>query len=111
MYRSKLITKRAVNETTAIGIAAKHQVPLLMRSEMSAQGLPSFAGGGNALSVVPVLIQDDHGVVPGIQLQSKDGWTCVLDQWAIDDLVTAFSTLKPKLELMNADLGPSGFLI
>jgi hypothetical protein len=111
MYRSKMISKRAVDETVAMGIAQKHQVPLLPLAELSSVGLPTFQGGGSNLSVSTVMIQDDHGVVPALLLESQDGWSCVLDQWAIEDLIVAFSNFKPKIELMNTDLKPPGFLV
>lgn len=109
--RSPLLSKQAVAESSAMGVAKKHQLPLLKKSDMSAQGLPNMFGGGTALSISPVIVEDESGAFPGMQITSKDGWVCVLDQYAIDDLIASFSRFKPLLEDVYRDLKQFGLII
>lgn len=118
MYRSKLVSRRlaslnktAVNESAAMGTSQKHNIPILKMNDAAAQGLPCFLGGGQNLQITPVLIQDDHGVFPGIQITSQDGWVCALDVFAIDDVATVFSKLKPQLESSFQDLKLQGLIL
>lgn len=117
-YRSQMVANRrpqgrkvAVDEAAAMGTSQKHEIPLVKRSDASAQGLPSFLGGGQSLSITPVMIQDDHGVFPGLQIVSVDGWVCILDTFAIDDLVSVFSKFKPQLEGVYQDLNTQGLIL
>jgi hypothetical protein len=111
MMRSGLLQKVAVAETSAMGVAKKHQLPLMKKMEMSTQGLPNMFGGGSMLSITPVILENEYGAFPGMQITSQDGWVCVLDQYAIDDLVLAFSKSKPVLESVYADLKQFGLIV
>lgn len=111
MFKSALLHKRSVNETAAIMTAQKYQLPYVKRQDASLRGLPSLFGGGDMLSVTPLLISDDHGVFPAIQVVSKEGGACILDPHAFEDLVVAYSKLKPLLEEIYQDLRLQGLVL